>query len=580
MRHVISYALEVIMKTIYTWYQNLKFRQKIMILCFIVSFVPILILGLFSFVKTRELLISDEKVHLNNILEQANSSLDHYLTVYVNIINTLAWDETIQAATDTEYTSNYDMFIADREIFDSKFLMTQAMHKEIECITLYTETNLFPHSTTVDSISKIKKTPWYPSALVSAKPFFTYDSSQKSLLLICRLPFQSYTNIIVITLSYEDTFTNFKSLFEADYAIGIYDENDKLLFNHSALDYEQYPDHIFYHILKDTMENNKNQIFFQQSTKQNSFGWTILIYRPLREIKSSANSFIFVIVGMVLLCIIAISCIGILLSRQVVHPLEQLAENMDHIHADNLVVTIKSNSNDEIAHLIRTFEKMAQRLELTIDELYRNKLLKQEYRLQMLQSQINPHFLYNCLSMINSKAIRSNQPDISKITLLLSTFYRTTLNKGHNTITVQEEWRNIISYIEIQKMLHSSSFEVNCKIDESLYPYHIINLIIQPLVENAILHGIDYKENLDQEVGVVTILGQHDNGSMKFIVSDNGCGMGEETLKYITDTETNGYGIRNVDQRIKLFFGESYGVSYESELGVGTTATITLPLNL
>jgi two-component system sensor histidine kinase YesM len=152
------------------------------------------------------------------------------------------------------------------------------------------------------------------------------------------------------------------------------------------------------------------------------------------------------------------------------------------------------------------------------------------------------------------------------------------LNKGHNSITVQEEWRNIISYIEIQKMLHSSSFEINCSIDEQLYPYRIINLIIQPLVENAVLHGIDYKENLDLEVGVVTILGQIDNGCMKFIVSDNGCGMGEETLKKITTTETNGYGIRNVDQRIKLFFGDSYGISYESELGVGTSATITLPL--
>jgi two-component system sensor histidine kinase YesM len=145
---------------------------------------------------------------------------------------------------------------------------------------------------------------------------------------------------------------------------------------------------------------------------------------------------------------------------------------------------------------------------------------------------------------------------------------------------VEEEWRNMTSYIEIQKMLHSSSFEVNYKIDERLYPYRIINLIIQPLVENAILHGIDYKENLDQEIGVVTILGQFDNGCMKFIVSDNGCGMDEETLKNITTTETNGYGIRNVDQRIKLFFGEDYGVSYESELGIGTTATITLPLIL
>ena len=566
------------MKIISTWYQNLKFRNKIILLCFIVSLIPILILGFFCLVETRELLISEEKVHLNNILEQANSSLDHHLSLHEKIINTLAWDETIREAADKEYASNYEMFIADREIFDSKFVMTQAMHKGIKSITLYTGTNLYPHGTTVDSLSKIQNKAWFPYALTTANPFYIYDNSQNSLLLICQVPSNSYTNIIVITLSYEDTFENFKSLFEDDYAIGIYDENGKHLFNYSALDNEQNKDYIFHHLLEDTLENNNNHISLQQSTKQNSFGWTTIIYRPLKRINSSANSFISVIIGMILLSITASNMIGLLLGRQVVHPLEQLAKNMDNIKADNLEVTIKSKSNDEIAHLIHAFEKMAQRLESTIDELYRNKILKQEYRLQMLQSQINPHFLYNCLSTINSKAIRANQSDISRITLLLSTFYRTTLNKGHNTITVEEEWRNITSYIEIQKMLHSSSFKVNYKIDECLFPYRIINLIIQPLVENAILHGISNKEYLDQEVGEVTILGELDNSCMKFIVSDNGCGMEEETLKNITTTETNGYGIRNVDQRIKLFFGEAYGVTYESELGVGTTATITLPL--
>lgn len=566
------------MKTITTWYQNLKFRKKIMILCFIVSFIPITILGLFCLVQTRKLLISEEEVYMNNILEQANSSLNHYMTLYDNIISTLAWDEAIQLAADTEYSNNYEMFIANSEIFDSKFLMIQAMHKDIKSITLYTGTNLYPHSTTVDSISKIQEMDWYSYALTRAKPFFIYDDKQNSLLLICHLPQQTYSNIIIIALSYNDAFSNFKFLFEDDYAIAIYDDNSKLLFNYSALENEENTDHIFHNSLKDTQENTNNQIRFQQSIKQNSFGWTTIIYRPLKEIYSSANSFIYVIIGMVLLCIIASSFIGLLLGGQVVHPLEQLASNMNLIQADNLVVTINSNSNDEIAHLIHTFKKMAQRLESTIDELYVNKILKQEYRLQMLQSQINPHFLYNCLSMINSKAIRSSQTDISKITLLLSTFYRTTLNKGHNSITVQEEWRNTTSYIEIQKMLHSSSFEVNYEIDERLYPYRIINLIIQPLVENAILHGIDYKEYPDQEVGVITILGQIDNGSMKFIVSDNGSGMSEEKLKNITTTETNGYGIRNVDQRIKLFFGEAYGIFYESELGVGTTAIITLPL--
>jgi len=565
------------MKPQYTWYQNLKFRNKILILCFTVSFIPILILGVFCTIQSRKLLVSHEEVYINNILEQANSSLNHYLSLQENIITTLAWDEAVQSAVDIEYTSNYEMFLANTETFDSKFLLIQAMHPEIDSITLYTGTNLYPHGTTLKQLSDLQQYSWYDRALSAQKPFYLYDASLQKLLLVYLVPCHFYENVISISLSYDYAFSDYTNLFEDEYAVGIYDEQGQLIFDYSSLkETLQYP--LFADTLAETMSIDVKDVFFRQSISQNAYDWTLLIYRPQELITEAANSFIVVVLGIILLCVGSIGLLSLQLSRHLVQPLEALTNNMERIQADNFQVTVQSINNDEIAKLIRTFADMTRRLENTISELYVNKLAKQEYRLQMLQSQINPHFLYNCLSMINGKAIRADQAEISKIALQLSTFYRTALNKGHNTTTLGDEWRNTTSYIEIQKMLHSFSFEVTYDVDESLFDCKAITLIIQPLVENAILHGISHREDTANSIGKIHISLHQAEQLIKITVKDNGCGMDEETLTRILTTETNGYGIHNVDQRIKLYFGTAYGISYASIPGVGTTAIITLPI--
>ena len=565
------------MKTGISWYQNLKFRKKIQIICFVVSLIPVILLGAFCTIQSRRLLVSQEETYTNNILEQATSSLKHYLSLQENIITTLAWDEAIQAAVDKSYSSNYEMFLANTEIFDSKFLMIQAMHPEIEGITLYTETNLYPHGTTLKQLSDLSAYSWYEKALSAQKPFYIYDRDSSSFMLVYLLPCSFYKNVMTIRLSYDYAFSGYKTLFEDDYAVGIYDSTGQLIFDHSSFA-DAPPEALFEQDLELTLSKDAGSAYFRESFTEDAHGWNIVVFRPQEFITSTANSFILVIMGMIALCIFSTIYLGVILSKHLVEPLENLANNMDQIQADNFTVTVRSNNNDEISKLINTFDNMARRLESTIYELYVNKLAKQEYRLQMLQSQINPHFLYNCLSMINSKAILAGQSEISNIALLLSTFYRTTLNKGHNTTRVADEWKNTLSYLEIQRMLHSDSFEFSYDVDESLFECRIINLIIQPLVENAIVHGIRYNEK-ENYTGKVHITIRRDEDNILITVEDNGCGMDKNTLDNILTAETKGYGIRNVDQRIKLYFGQNYGISYESEPGVGTTATIKLPVN-
>jgi two-component system sensor histidine kinase YesM len=244
------------------------------------------------------------------------------------------------------------------------------------------------------------------------------------------------------------------------------------------------------------------------------------------------------------------------------------------IEQGDLSITIKQTSSDEIGHLIQAFGHMMERLKHLINEVLKSRITQQEYEMKALQAQINPHFLYNSLSLINGKAIIAGQDDISQMARLLSTFYRTTLNKGKNLISVRDELENTRSYAEIQRMMHSNSFDIVYDIDESVYSFSMPNLLLQPLVENSILHGIDHKETSDR--GVLTIFCRRNDQMLIFKVLDNGCGMSAEQCENILTSESSGYGIQNVHHRVQLYYGTEYGLRYTSTKGVGTCATLTL----
>lgn len=202
------------------------------------------------------------------------------------------------------------------------------------------------------------------------------------------------------------------------------------------------------------------------------------------------------------------------------------------------------------------------------------QILNKQTELTALQSQINPHFLYNTLSLINWKAIEADAEDISKITLALSTFYRTSLNKGKNVMSLSDELRNMRSYLDIQLMMHDYEFDVEFDVDESIGQYQSLNLMLQPLIENAIAHGIDVKTD---GRGKLTITGKEDGDLIVLTVADNGVGMSDEQAARILTEESKGYGVRNVNERIKLYYGEQYSLQIESKIGQGTKASIRIP---
>lgn len=275
------------------------------------------------------------------------------------------------------------------------------------------------------------------------------------------------------------------------------------------------------------------------------------------------------------LCFFVVFVVSIRFSKKMLVRIDELKRNMAEVEDGSFVVNVKSSSKDEIGELIRGFSAMIVKINELIEKNYKATVEKKDYELKALQAQINPHFLYNSLSLINWRALRIDAPEISELARLLSDFYRTTLNRGNSMTIVRQEMLNIKSYLQIQQIMHNDSFRVEYQIEDMIGNCLIPNLTLQPLVENAIVHGLEKSD----APGRLTITAVRKNDDIHIVIKDNGAGIPAPSLENILETESQGggYGLKNVNQRIKLFFGEEYGMSIESVLEQGTVVTVRIP---
>lgn len=287
------------------------------------------------------------------------------------------------------------------------------------------------------------------------------------------------------------------------------------------------------------------------------------------------------------LCVIVTTVI----TRSIAQPVKILSDAMAHTTEMDFSERIDdkwASSRDELGKLTRGFNNMTSRLEYLIEENYKAEIqrkslesLKNEAELNALQQQINPHFLYNTLETINWMAEANGESDIANMATALGSFFRKSISRGKEYISVEDEISNVRNYVYLQKIRFGDRFDVEWQIDPSLYPHMIIKLILQPLVENAIIHGM---ENLEKD-GKIIIKGSCDDDFIDFVISDNGCGIPADRLKHleayingVQDEHFHSIGVKNVHQRIKLYYGDEYGLKFESSESTGTTVKIHIPI--
>ena len=306
-------------------------------------------------------------------------------------------------------------------------------------------------------------------------------------------------------------------------------------------------------------------------------GWKIVSVIPMSDFKMSQTDITFF---MIMVCVISVLLVffgNSFISKIVTDPIRKLDKSIRYLEEGNLQEKIYIGGTHEIRHLGRSITSLVNQRQNLMEEMVKEQREKRKSALDALQSQINPHFLYNALDSVIWLIECERYEDAVTMVSALAKLFRVSISKGKNIIPIRNEILHAKSYISIQQMRYKNKFQVIYDIDPAIEEYCIIKLVLQPLLENAIYYGVEDGE------GIITLRGYMKEDTIYLEVKDNGLGMTQEKIDQllngtqITRSQGSGIGIRNVQQRIQIYFKGDYGVRIESELDEGTTVQVRIP---
>lgn len=311
-------------------------------------------------------------------------------------------------------------------------------------------------------------------------------------------------------------------------------------------------------------------------------GWRTVGVFSMDEVMSSVNTIVYILFTCVIISLVLVVIVSFKFSRTLTNPIFKLKRLMKQAESGDLTVRFNFQHNDEIGELGQSFNHMIARIDQLIQMVYVEQENKRTAEMKSLQEQIKPHFLYNTLDTISWMARDYDAEDIVRLVDALTNMFRIGLSHGKDIITVKEEITHVSNYLYIQKIRYKDKLNYVIHVDESLYAVEVPKLILQPLVENAIYHGVKAKRG----GGTITITGVPEGENLVFTVQDDGAGMLQEKVEELNRRmsersvldEQKSFGLFYIRERIQLCYGTGYGVHVESALGEGTRVTITLPL--
>ncbi|MCG7382714.1 sensor histidine kinase [Paenibacillus sp. ACRRY] len=574
-------------KYIYMPFVDLSFRSKLFLVFVLVTIIPMMLLVYFSFELTKSKLTEQLYINMMNSTAQITKNLENKLDSYEHISASIYLDNRLANYLTTEYQDdpsyldvyNYignriDTIMAAYPDFDSAFIYSDnpSLPKDNYYIKPIT-----PEVDETELVQKLKQS--YGNIIHLSSPQTADGPAMFTLARLLNnnsnqypygmLVFQISESVIYSLMEKE---AGGKDIFIMNDQGVILSSADKKLINTrlpELLD-EQFDDSLSGRF--DTTYQGVKALAVYNTLKN---GWKTVSIFPyesiIKDAKSLSQLMIKVSLAFIGVALLLIYITASLFSKRI----RTLIRMIRRIERGDFSPTHEEQlGSDEIGQLHFAFQQMTIRLRSLITEVYQKELQSKEAELDLLQAQINPHFLYNTLGSISSLAIKHQDPQIQEMVLNLAKFYRISLNKGKSVLTINEELKLTQSYNAIQLIRFKGQLNFIYTIDQAILPYSTVKLALQPFVENAIIHAV---WNQERPLNI-HIKGGFENDSIILSVMDDGMGMSRETLlSLLEDKPGRGYGISNVDRRIKLKFGENYGVHVYSRLGAGTTVQIILP---
>ena len=578
--------MKKIIKKIFKLFMNMPMMGKL-ILMLVAGILPLLITSIYSYTNTRKILINQTYQSVKNMNMQISSNINKNLETYMQISSIVYTDTNLKSYLTENYQEDYDFVTAYQYINRLMYSLLVA-NSSVNSISLYTQNLTIPtdgkfvHHITSDTskIDWLADRSSYGNILYKGTSVNNKGETVFSLGRALNYNNQNYTYAYLVIDIPENVLYSQIENESRQKDIYIIDENgiiistkNKELLSANLEDVLgvkvfSEPDNV----LQTATINNEKKVMIVYNDMIN--GWRTVTVVPLSSILSDAAKSSNKIAMISMLCIVISILLLLLISKHFSHRLKVLNRQISMIVDNNFSYQAKITSTDEMGQLSASINIMARRLDEAINEAYKKEILRKRAELDLLQSQINPHFLYNTLAGISSLAFRGDSKEVGKFINHLSQFYKISLNQGKEYISIGEEVKITKHYVALQNMRFKDMFLFHWDVDEAVCENQTLKLMLQPFIENAVNHAI---RDDDQPLNVYVRIFQN-NEAIFFEVEDDGIGIPEDILKSISRHElTTGYGISNVASRIKLSYGEEYGVSITSILGKSTKVTIKIP---
>jgi two-component system sensor histidine kinase YesM len=582
------------------WFRNRRIRHKIIFIYFPLIFVPLFVLGLVSnqiytnaIVKKTYKNVSDNSSLIITRITGKLTNVESCANMLAINLNKVFVDDQLAAGTTvtslqlyTQITNqlSYALLVFP-DVQSAAFIDT---HNQVYGSNLFMERNLeaLGDSAMLKQIDASSGTNiWFP---MQRREYLTRNSQETVLTLgkrIVNINTGQKLGILVLNInesSLSAIYQKIGSIQDSSYFIS----DDKGIVISS-----QHPQDLMQEVTDPVMkkwitstDNRSDLTSFQNgktivvSSDVPGFGWKLISMAPLQSLTADTRKITFLIAIIGTVCLFFALLGAGMLSKLIAKPIMALTKHMKGVKEGNLDLEFQVNSEDEIGVLASGFNEMIRRIQELLTNINFEQKKKREYELALIQAQIKPHFLYNTLDVIYILSEMGRVRDVQRTTKALADFYRVALSQGKETITIEEEIRNVKDYLSIQRIRYSDVFTFELDIAAEVMAGTIPKLTIQPLVENAIYHGLKTKGSF----GLLRVSGELINGKVRMKVTDDGIGISEERLQALQFTESSaqhsvGYGLRNVHDRIQLYFGEEYGIRIKSELGRGTEVSLWLP---
>ena len=561
--------------------------------------VAVLIFLMIALNFTSQTIYENSNNYTSQIVRQVNYDIDAYIDYMENISSVMAKSGDISLYLFEEEQSEEDIE-EERERILTQFNTIMESREDIYNVAAVAENGRYIMNRGEEDLTPyidIWKLDWYQAAMESPTGIAgsssqvqnAIKSSYKWVITLSRVLVNNRTGakegLFFIDLNYSaiSDLCNNNTIGNKGYIFVLDDKGNVIYHPKQQLMYGGlHTEHI-----EEIMACEKDSLTVRDGTERKLYtlsrsqktGWTVVGAAYTSELlKNNKQARMLYILAAAIL-ILAVFAISSILSREITKPLRRLSESMSRVEKGefdraNVDVTMEN----EIGSLGKSYNLMTERIHTLMEENVYEQKQKRKSELKALQAQINPHFLYNTLDSIIWMSEAGQSDEVVEMTSALAKLLRQSISNDHEQVELGQEMEYVKNYLTIQKMRYQDKLEYTIEVDPQVRHVMIVKLVLQPIVENAIYHGIKYKGSK----GTLRIRAFAESEDVCIVIEDNGIGMDDTALNIIFDEtqkihKQNGVGVPNVQKRLKLYYGDKYGITYESKVGIGTRATIRIP---